>query len=114
MPDELRDRITHWTALGYRVVSETPTSAQLVRPKRFNAAEFVAMPLYALEYLGQREQQVYLSMDTNGAIAETGSGTQVSRYRRAQEGMSGAARLMWVVIVFVVVIVLILAIQAVT
>ncbi len=32
MVDELRDRIAHWTALSFRVVSETPTSAELDVP----------------------------------------------------------------------------------
>lgn len=109
----LQDRITGWTSKGYRVISQTPTSAQLVRPKHFNPAEFLAMPLYAIEYLGQREQQVYIAVDDAGVVTETGSGTQVSAYRRAQ-GLSGPMRLFWVIAGFAIVIVLILAVQALT
>lgn len=85
----LRDRIGFWTAQGYRVVSETATSAQLVRPRRFSPAEFVAMPIYLLEYLGQRDRNVYVAVDEAGNITETGSGLERSRYRRLQDQPAG-------------------------
>lgn len=106
-------RIAEWVAKGYRVISQSPTNAQLVRPKHFSAAEFIAMPIYLIEYIGQRELQVYLAEGVDGTITETGSGTQLSRYRKAQQ-LSGPMRLFWVVAAFVVFIVLVLAIQAVT
>jgi hypothetical protein len=108
----LDERIRHWVGEGYRVTSQTPASAQLVRPKRFNAAEFVAMPLYLVEYLGQREQAVYLSVKPDGSIDETGSALEVSRYRRAQQA-SGGRRLATVIVPLVILVVVVLIIQAV-
>jgi hypothetical protein len=112
--DGLQDRIHHWTGAGYRVISQTPTRAQLVRPKHFNPAEFFAMPIYLLEYLGRREQQVHIAVDETGVVTETGSGTEISRYRRAQGELNATMRLFWVMAVLVVVVVVILVIQAVT
>lgn len=111
MTDTIQERIARRVTEGYRVISQTPTSAQLVRPRHFNPAEFLAMPLYLLEYLGQRDQQVFIAVDAGGAITETGSGTEISRYRQAQ-GLSAPMRLFWVIAAFVIVIALILAIQA--
>lgn len=113
MADALQDRIRDWTSAGYRVISQTPTSAQLVRPKHFNPAEFIAMPIYLLEYLGQREKQVYIAVDQAGTVTETGSGTEVSRTGRFTQ-RPWYQRLFWVVAMFVLVVVAILVIQAVT
>lgn len=110
----LRDRIAHWIAQGYRVISETPTSAQLVRPRRFNAAEFIAMPLYLLEYLGQRDREVYLSVEPDGTVAETGSGTERSRYRAIQDRQSTTTRFAIVFGGFALLIIVVLIIQALT
>ena len=67
----LRHQVEHYVAQGYRVVSETPESAQLVRPKRFSLLWFLVWflflpPLFGgLIYLGyfasKRDRQVYLS-----------------------------------------------------
>ena len=69
------------------------------------------MPIYLLEYLGQREQQIYLSVDHAGTVVETGSGVQQSAYRRAQ-AMSGPMRPFWVVAVFAAFIAIVLALMA--
>jgi hypothetical protein len=111
-PPTLRDRITYWQAQGYRVISETPTSAQLVRPRRFNPMEFIAMPLYALEYLGQRDRDVYLSVATDGTVKEEGSAVRRSRYRGWQDRQSTARRFAIVFGGFAVIIILVLVLQA--
>jgi len=107
----LRERIRYWVGEGYRVVSETDTAAQLVRPKRFNSAEFLAMPLYLIEYLGQKDSTVYVTVEPTGEIRENGSAFDKSRYRRAQDRPAWQ-RLLYVVIVFIIVVGLILIIQS--
>lgn len=99
----LRDRIAYWVGQGYRVTVETPTSAQLVRPRKFNPAEFIAMPIYVVEYLGQRDRTVYLSVADDGTIAETGSALEMSRYRRAQDAPAWR-RLLNVIVGFAVIV----------
>ena len=66
----LRFQIEHYVSRGYRVVSETPTSAQLVKPKTFSSGWmffwtffslgtlFWAYPIY---YLTKKDKQVYLT-----------------------------------------------------
>jgi hypothetical protein len=108
----LRERIVYWTSRGFRVTSETPTSAQLVRPRRFNPAEFIAMPIYLIEYLGQRDQTVYVSVGADGQVTETGSALDRSRYRRLQDRPAGQ-RLAIVAAPFIAIVVLYLAVAAV-
>jgi hypothetical protein len=85
----LRERINYWNGMGYRVVAETSTSAQLIRPRRFNPLEFVLMPVYAVEYLTQRDRQVYVWVE-GGQVRESGNGTDVSRYVAAKRLPLGA------------------------
>lgn len=66
---------------GYRVVSQTDTTAQLVRPKRFSfmwflfwsivtlGAGIILYPLYHLAL--KRETQVYLTVAPDGHVDET-------------------------------------------
>lgn len=108
----LRDRIAQWVTKGYRVVSETPTSAQLVKPKKFNAAEFIAMPIYLIEYFGQKERTVYLSVADDGTVNETGSALEVSRYQR-QKNAPMRVKLMWTAVVLGAFVVLYVVMQAV-
>jgi hypothetical protein len=84
-PDELHARIIYWTQLGYRVTSETPTSAQLVKPKHFNPVEFLAMPIYLIEYIGQKEKTVYIAVGATGNVTETGSALNRSTNERLQK-----------------------------
>lgn len=79
------DRIRYWLGQGFRLTTQTQASAQLVKPRRFNPAEFVAMPLYLLEYLRQPDQVVYLTTGPDGRVAETTSGMNRSAYRRMQD-----------------------------
>jgi hypothetical protein len=82
--DVLRAYIAARAREGYHVVSETPTSAQLIKPKRFNSAVFLAMPVYVIEYLGMRDKQIYVTVDAAGQISATGSGVELSLNERAQ------------------------------
>ena len=81
----MNDRIAYWVGKGYHVTSQTPTSAQLVRPKHFNPVEFIAMPLYALEYFGQKARTVYIATAADGTVSESGSGVEKSAYLRAKD-----------------------------
>lgn len=65
----LRFQIDHYVGQGYRVVSQTPTTAQLVKPKKFSLfwalAWFlcagVGIVVYLLYYASKRDHQVLLS-----------------------------------------------------
>ena len=64
---------------GYRVASQTATSAQLVKPKVFSFvwAFFwflgfgVGILVYLLYYLSKRDKAVYLSVAANGVVTRT-------------------------------------------
>lgn len=72
----LDQEITRYVRKGYRVLSQTDTSAQLVRPKRFNLLLAVLLLVlmvlpfivYLLMYLAARDTTVYLSVDAQGRI----------------------------------------------
>lgn len=72
----LQREIDSYVRKGFRVVSQTETAAQLVRPKHFSFPLFLlffilaVLPavLYVLYYVGKRDKTVYLSVDENGTI----------------------------------------------
>lgn len=72
----LQAEINHYVQKGFRVVSQTARSAQLIKPKKFSVVWaviwFVLMllpfVLYLLYYAGKRDQQVYLTVDERGNI----------------------------------------------
>ena len=72
----LQSEIDRYVKQGYRVVSQTPTTAQLVKPKKFNflIALFgllwltIGFWIYLLWYLAQREKTVYLTVDAKGRV----------------------------------------------
>lgn len=104
MKSALGDRIAVWVDQGFRVVSETPTSAQLVRPKQFSAGMFVAMPLlYVLDFANQREASVYISIEPSGELVERKAGMDVAAYRRIQSAplRRRMTVLFWVIIAVV-------------
>jgi hypothetical protein len=63
---------------GYRVLSRTPTSASLVKPKQFSFVLAVlslllfgvGLLLYLAWYLAQKEPTVYLTVDEAGVIRD--------------------------------------------
>ena len=78
--EALLDReVQKYVRWGYRVVSRTPTTAQLVRPKRFSlilallglCLAVVGLVVYVLLYMAARDSQVYLTVDINGKIHRT-------------------------------------------
>jgi hypothetical protein len=70
--------IQKYVKAGYRVVSQTPTSAQLVRPRRFSclAATLwtllfgIGLIFYLFYYLGKKEDTIYLQV-TGGYVSVT-------------------------------------------
>jgi hypothetical protein len=111
---ELLERVRFWTDQGYRVISQTSDSAQLVRPRRFNPIEFIAMPIYLVEYLRQQDRTVYITVDAAGHVTESGSALDRTAYRRAQDRYSGPVRLAIVVGGFALFVAIVLVIQALT
>lgn len=76
----LEKQIQNFAKKGFRVLSQTKTTAQLVKPKQFNAiGAFVLLVLfilplviYVLSYLGEQDQQLHLAVDRKGAVSVTG------------------------------------------
>jgi hypothetical protein len=76
---------------GYRVVSQTDTTAQLVKPKRFNVIGCIAgcillgfiagiygivgvLAVYLVFYLGASDANVYLQTKDDGTVSRSTSG----------------------------------------
>ena len=79
--------VQRYVALGFHVTSRTATTAQLVKPKRFDAALavlgllFLAVGLlaYLLVYLGQSDERVYLTVDVQGQVDRAGNARSTSK-----------------------------------
>lgn len=75
----LEREVSKYVKRRFRVVARTPTTAQLVKPKRFRFWLFVLLALvvllpgllYLLWYVAQRDEQVYLEVDAGGKIRRT-------------------------------------------
>src|SRR5215472_10079265 len=71
LQEEIRLAVTR---RGYRVVSQTETAAQLVKPKTFSASFAllwfllfgVGILVYLLYYAAKRDKQVYLTINETG------------------------------------------------
>lgn len=76
--------IARYAAEGFRIVSRTGTSAQLVKPKQFNfwlalffliglgwvfGIGVILLIIYVLYYIAKREEQVYLAVDPGGNVS---------------------------------------------
>ncbi len=82
----LQSSIAGFLKRGYRVVAQTDTTAQLVKPKSFSLAwgclfTILLLPIvfYLLWYLLESEKQIYLSVDEFGQVgvaASRGGGTR--------------------------------------
>lgn len=67
----LQKEINRYLKRGFRVVAQTPTTAQLVKPKQFScliatiATLLAILPLliYLFWYAAQKDETVYLRMD---------------------------------------------------
>jgi len=71
----LQHEIDKYITKGYRVISQTDTTAQLVKPKHFSCFWFlffvifiIGWLIYLLWYLVQSEKQVYIEVDEYGYI----------------------------------------------
>ena len=66
----LQREVRKYVSRGYRVVSQTDTTAQLVKPKRFSLLWFFILLgiLYVPFYLFARDRQVYLEVDKYGRV----------------------------------------------
>lgn len=72
----LQEHIDWYVAQGYRVVSQTPTSAQIVKPKTFSFVWAflwflclgIGLIVYLLYYAAKKDQSVYLIADS-GAVS---------------------------------------------
>jgi len=70
---EILDRaVAKYVKNGYRVISQTDTTAQLVKPKRFGCAWMIvslfSLGIAIIFYLIQKEQSIYLEVDLNGRL----------------------------------------------
>ena len=69
--DSLQDHINWYVNRGYMVQSQTETSAQLVKPKRFSLIWaliwtlllFVGLIIYIFYYISKKDQTVYLYVE---------------------------------------------------
>lgn len=75
--DPLEKHIAWYVGQGYHVVSQTETSAQLVKPKRLSivwaliwliVGMGLGLILYLLYYVSKRDKQVYLTV-TEGRVS---------------------------------------------
>jgi len=73
--DPLQEHITWYVKQKYRVVSQTDTSAQLVKPKSFSfvwaflwfCLAVFGLIVYLIYYAAKKDQQVYLYVE-NGLV----------------------------------------------
>jgi hypothetical protein len=58
----MQEETAQWVGRGYHVVSQTETSTQLVKPKKFSLAAFFLLAgiFYLPFYLAKKDQTVYL------------------------------------------------------
>ena len=76
----LNEAIAHFTGQGFRVVTKSQTSAQLMRPKQFSwAAAILSLLLlgigfliYLVYYLGQKDETIFLEVTPDGTILKDG------------------------------------------
>jgi hypothetical protein len=74
--DKLEEMIRRYTVGGYRVVNQTTTTAQLVKPKEFSAIWAVlwflvfgfGVLVYIFYYMGKRDTIVHLSLNAEGGL----------------------------------------------
>ena len=72
----LQAAIAAYVKRGYRVASQTDTSAQLVRPKHFSFPIFLVLlillvapaVLYVLFYVGKRDATVFITVGADGEV----------------------------------------------
>lgn len=76
--DILQKEINGYVRRGFRVMSQTDTSAQLVKPKKFSFLWAmlwflllgIGLLIYLIYYWSQKDQTVYLSVDERGRVSK--------------------------------------------
>jgi hypothetical protein len=74
----LEQMIQKYVRLGYRVLSQTDTSAQLVKPKQFSCLVatilllLLILPLliYLFMYMAEKDRTVYVTVDEYGRVQQ--------------------------------------------
>jgi len=72
----LEQEVQKYVRKGYRVLSQTDTSAQLVKPKRFSFLVALVLLLlmvlpflvYLLWYMAAKDKTIYITVDTQGRV----------------------------------------------
>lgn len=72
----LEQEIQRYVRSGYRVMSQTETSAQLVKPKKFHLllaiilllAMVLPFVIYLLMYMAAKDKTVYITVDSQGRV----------------------------------------------
>lgn len=72
----LQREISRYLRRGYRVLSQTSTTAQLIKPKKFSLFWAlvwlmfwgVGILVYILYYMAKRDRQVYVEVDIDGNV----------------------------------------------
>ncbi len=74
----LQNAIQGYLTRGWRVVSQTDTTAQLIKPKQFSFLTFVLLffacglgIIYAAWFMAKRDQSVYIHVNEWGQLAVT-------------------------------------------
>ncbi len=68
----LQDHINWYVQLGYRVVSQTEVSAQLVKPKQFSFIWALLLVLiYFFYYMSKKDETVYLTVGADGRVTSS-------------------------------------------
>jgi uncharacterized BrkB/YihY/UPF0761 family membrane protein len=75
----LDDEVRNYVQRGYRVESRTPTTAQLVRPKKFSFLWAllwfllfgIGILVYVAYYLAKSDQTEYLEVDDAGKVRKS-------------------------------------------
>ena len=75
----LQQSVAHYSAHGYRVVSQTDTTAQMMRPKRFSFVAAVlwfflfgiGLLVYIFYYLAKRDSLLFVQVDEFGKVTAT-------------------------------------------
>ena len=71
--------VARYVRRGYRVVSRTPTTAQLVKPKNFSClwatlwllVLVVGLLVYIFYYMSKKDDTIYLEVDAYGTVRTT-------------------------------------------
>lgn len=89
----LRTAINNYTALGYRVINQTDSTAQLVRPKQFSCLIAslsllcfgVGVLFYIFFFMAMKDAIVFIAVDDYGTVSYNGF---VPRARKAPTPIS--------------------------